>query len=716
MFEQHTTLVVEKHVDAIRTREKMDPKAPYARAVLTTDGGQTQLNALTSKASLDRRDERNETPAKLHKCTSGVFQVCDVQTGFGKTRFHMRSLSMQPEPTMSCGDGFDRAVTEIIDNGVLVLESSALTEIRGIVTRAPVAINKSYSERSIIRGFTNPGWLDEATLQGPDIYAIFKTRKKNYTPEEEALWLRVIPELIRSLIKTGDTPEPLFTQLGIPEDSLDGKVYPLTSDCLHRQRLVLYGHANKRESVLAQSHRASVETVQGQEQEMINRQHFLNLNDEAEKKLHRLANRSADSDRSLLANVPPLQPANDATPPDAAAILLHERKTVLTNLKKMKEKLLTPMHHCRSFKTSVVPRGKKLTKVGTVDNVLDVLKKLDTNTNYVVQKTEESLLLRVYLKLTSDLTLEVETAVQEEQAPLVPYAYGSLRAPTSDHSFVGSETLLEQTKTCFLPSVIDNESFSPVETINAKVDSILSIVKTRLINFQQLRLKGERSLVHHFSMVAFESNLRPLCELVLLLGLVSRTVTSGNLDRSLLPATSGRTYITIDTLEELDDSSPELAVLLLHDKDTAEFVSVVRVDAGIAKTLKTLEDKSKEVGSSSKLCLAFPHRSLTTHSLGMQGKARGTFDELEKFVAIIINPNQSDCLTKQVDGLLVWSERTMKRLDETKGSNETLQQRQLKLVMSMLALLINLLLEKDANLAEGCFLEPFMGGTFNLLS
>ena len=214
-------------------------------------------------------------------------------------------------------------------------------------------------------------------------------------------------------------------------------------------------------------------------------------------------------------------------------------------------------------------------------------------------------------------------------------------------------------------------------------------------------------------MVAFEANLRPLCELVLLLGLVTRTVTSGNLDRSLLPATSGRTYIPIDTL---DASTHKLAVLLLHDKDTAEFVSVVRVDAGIAKTLKTLEDKSKEVGSSSKLCLAYPHRSLTAHSLGMQGKARGTFDELEKFVAIIIDPNRSDCLTKQEGGVLVWSERIIKRLEETKGSNEPLQQRQLKLVMSMLALLINLLLEKDANLAEGCFLEPFMGGTFNLLS
>ena len=132
MFEQHTRLVIEEHVDAIRKREHMDPNKPYSRAVLSTDGGQTQLNALTSKASLERRDARNETPVKLHK-------PCDVQTGFGRSRFHMRDLSMQPEPTMNCGDGFDRAIVEFLDNGVLVLESSALTEIRGIITRAPVA-------------------------------------------------------------------------------------------------------------------------------------------------------------------------------------------------------------------------------------------------------------------------------------------------------------------------------------------------------------------------------------------------------------------------------------------------------------------------------------------------------------------------------------------------------------------------------------------------
>ena len=250
------------------------------------------------------------------------------------------------------------------------------------------------------------------------------------------MWLRVIPELIRSLSKTGDTPEPLFTNLGIPEDSLDGQVYPLTSDSLHRKRFLMYAHASMRENVLALSHRASVETVQGQEQEMINRQHLLDMNDKAEKKLHQWANRSATSDRGLLANVPPLQPANDATPPDAAAIALHQRTTVLTNLKKLTKPNLKPMWQCRTLTTSAIPRGQKLDTVGKVDKVLEVLAKIDRDANYAVKKNEESLLLRVYLKLTSDLTLEVETVVQEVQAPLVPYAYGSLQAPTSDHLLV----------------------------------------------------------------------------------------------------------------------------------------------------------------------------------------------------------------------------------------------------------------------------------------
>ena len=83
--------------------------------------------------------------------------------------------------------------------------------------------------------------------------------------------------------------------------------------------------------------------------------------------------------------------------------------------------------------------------------------------------------------------------------------------------------------------------------------------------------------------------------------------------------------------------------------------------------------------------------------------------------AVVIDPTHSDCIIRQTNGLFVWSERTITKLNETKGVNESLTDRQTRLVVGMLALMINLLMDTDTNLAQGCFLEPFMGSTFNLL-
>ena len=40
----------------------------------------------------------------------------------------------------------------------------------------------------------------------------------------------------------------------------------------------------------------------------------------------------------------------------------------------------------------------------------------------------------------------------------------------------------------------------------------------------------------------------------------------------------------------------------------------------------------------------------------------------DMLVAIAINPDRTACLTRRNDDLFVWSERTIKELDETKGA------------------------------------------------
>ena len=59
--------------------------------------------------------------------------------------------------------------------------------------------------------------------------------------------------------------------------------------------------------------------------------------------------------------------------------------------------------------------------------------------------------------------------------------------------------------------------------------------------------------------------------------------------------------------------------------------------------------------------------------------------------------------------VLVYALRTIKKLDEIRGATDTLDQRKLSLWLAILTFLINLLMDMEANLAEGSFLEPFMG-------
>ena len=83
-------------------------------------------------------------------------------------------------------------------------------------------------------------------------------------------------------------------------------------------------------------------------------------------------------------------------------------------------------------------------------------------------------------------------------------------------------------------------------------------------------------------------------------------------------------------------------------------------------------------------------------------------------VGVAIDPSAShDCLTRKGHGLFFWSDRTLKKLEESRGS-DSLQRRQVRLVVSMLGLFLNLMLDSDENISEECVLEVFMGSEYNL--
>ena len=68
-------------------------------------------------------------------------------------------------------------------------------------------------------------------------------------------------------------------------------------------------------------------------------------------------------------------------------------------------------------------------------------------------------------------------------------------------------------------------------------------------------------------------------------------------------------------------------------------------------------------------------------------------------------------MTRKENGLFLWSERTIKKITESNGS-DSIKQKQMKLTVCVLGLFLNLLLDKDENLSRGSFMDPFMG-SFN---
>ena len=93
----------------------------------------------------------------------------------------------------------------------------------------------------------------------------------------------------------------------------------------------------------------------------------------------------------------------------------------------------------------------------------------------------------------------------------------------------------------------------------------------------------------------------------------------------------------------------------------------------------------------------------------MWGKAKGAFCDLTLMVGIAINPSSNtECLTRTSGGLFHWSERTINKIESV-----SVEDKRMRLVVSMFSLFLNLMLDKDDNLSQACHFEEFMN-TFSL--
>ena len=143
------------------------------------------------------------------------------------------------------------------------------------------------------------------------------------------------------------------------------------------------------------------------------------------------------------------------------------------------------------------------------------------------------------------------------------------------------------------------------------------------------------------------------------------------------------------------------------------FVNVVNARS-TDSTFKTvhakLETAAKKSDNGSLFARGYP---FNRPPAGMHGVTKGVFSDLQFFVGVAIDPNGNDeCLTRRNNGLFTWIERTMIKLEGAEGVT-TLQEKQTKMVICMVTLLLNLMLDSDDSLSQGSFFEGFINN-FNL--
>ena len=95
----------------------------------------------------------------------------------------------------------------------------------------------------------------------------------------------------------------------------------------------------------------------------------------------------------------------------------------------------------------------------------------------------------------------------------------------------------------------------------------------------------------------------------------------------------------------------------------------------------------------------------------MRGDAKGVFSDVEILVGVAIDPKgNNEFLTRPDNGMFSWGERTMTKLESV-----TAQDKYLKLVLSIFALFLNMMLDLNGSLSQGSFFEEFMND-FNLMT
>ena len=145
MFRLHKELVTMPYLSIARAEMGVDDGddiPAHANAVISSDGGQTQMIALQDVASLEEKRRLKIHQLKFAKQASTVTQPCDTGDLHKRERHHAKHISIRDTPSPKLINPLAEDLQKLRDTGELVIPAKTLEHVLNVAIRLPTVLLK----------------------------------------------------------------------------------------------------------------------------------------------------------------------------------------------------------------------------------------------------------------------------------------------------------------------------------------------------------------------------------------------------------------------------------------------------------------------------------------------------------------------------------------------------------------------------------------------
>jgi len=726
MFRDFNADVAEPFIDQLRSTvgcEDSNNVPKWGKAMLSSDGGVPQMKAIQDIEYLRRKRGRQEAQLKLSKQRSSVVQPCDTGRGHQRTRHWSKKLTKNDLPHSNLVRPLTETLHCLRDEGKLITSAKKMHHIVNAVSRLPTVLRKSYSESSIIESFLGPGFLD-TSLQAPDMNRLFLTYKERPTVEQRKKWEVDCVEITRTMISGGRVLEDDFQSMGYPIDTdSGGGEHPLSEAFAsqhHRQRCTIMTNPTligdfEQAKMALQMRDASTMAEENARLSSVDderwRDQILEDNTAYEGELHKLHGRtSGDRCRDDF--------LDDET--RSQRVLKHVAQ---------KRGQCKPFVQARKMQRKGDSSFKEPKCVGKLKGLQSALQKLDNGgSEDQLTKQENSWILQTILCYKLPLKLVVDEGTNEGSA-----GDGGDDERGTDEGGADEEGVVDPPPARPRTLVVDastflelrrNEFLNNAETvgdlshaikgcrIETRIHATLKVhaeALTRLLPEQLARMATTLpdQVRYSWVMAACRDNIDSMAQIISLAGQSMMNVETSTYGECILRPPSIGYY---SKPLQSDDLKSFQGVALYYDHQKAKF----RFPAIVHGSGKSFEQRWKEDQRNAKSKTPSTSFAKQYPSSKPRDAEKGGWDgvfgrDLTMYVGIGIDPNgNNECLLRKENGPFVWSERTMKKLEESSATG-TIADKQLRLICAMFELTYFLMMGKDDAIDIGTPFRHFIG-------